>query len=132
MPLPKSAEPLRRILIQDVQPQVDCGRYPVKCVVGDRVDVSATIVRDGHEVLGAAVRVKRPGATRWQEAPLEPVGNDRFAGGFAVDVAGAWSFQLEAWVDRVASYQWELRRKLEAGQDDLASELAEGAVLLGR
>ena len=132
MTLPKSAEPPRRILIQDVRPQVDCGRYAAKAVAGDRVGVSATIVRDGHEVLGAAVRYKPPAATRWRETALAAVGNDRFEGGFVVDAPGRWSYRIEAWVDRVASYQWELRRKSEAGQADLSSELAEGAALLGR
>jgi starch synthase (maltosyl-transferring) len=132
MPLPKSAEPPRRILIQDVRPQVDCGRYAVKAVARDRVDVSATITRDGHEVLGAAVRFKSPGAARWRESPLEPVGNDRYEGGFDADEPGRWYFRIEAWHDRVASYRWEVRRKHEAGQTDLSSELAEGAALLGR
>jgi starch synthase (maltosyl-transferring) len=132
VPLPKSAQSPPRILIEDVRPQVDCGRHPAKAVAGDRVEVSATVMRDGHESMGAAVRVKRPGATRWQESPLERVGGDRFEGGFEVDVPGRWSFRIDAWVDRIASYQWELRRKHEAGQDDLTSELAEGAALLGR
>jgi starch synthase (maltosyl-transferring) len=132
MPLPKSAEPPRRILIQDVRPQVDCGRYAVKAVVGDRIGVSATIIRDGHEVLGAAVRYKRPGATRWQESLLHPVGNDRYEGELAPDACGRWCYRIEAWIDRVASYQWEVRRKVEAGQEDISSELAEGAALLER
>jgi starch synthase (maltosyl-transferring) len=38
---------------------------------------------------------------------------------------------VDAWVDPVASFQWELRRKVEGGQADLSSELAEGALLLG-
>ena len=132
MPLPKSAEPPKRILIQDVAPRVDCGRYAAKAVAGDRIQVSATIIRDGHEALGAAVRHKPPGATRWRESPLEPVGNDRYEGAFDVDAPGKWCFRIEAWVDRVASYRWEIRRKTEAGQEDLSSELAEGAALLGR
>jgi starch synthase (maltosyl-transferring) len=130
--LPESTDPPRRILVEAVEPEVDCGRFPVKGIVGDRVDVAATIVRDGHEVLGAAVRFKAPGATRWRESRLEPVGNDRFAGGFEVDSPGRWRYRIEAWVDRVASYRRELQRKHDAGQDGLTSELAEGAVLLGR
>jgi starch synthase (maltosyl-transferring) len=132
MPLPKSADPPQRILIQDVRPQLDCGRYAVKAVAGDRVDVSATITRDGHEVLGAAVRFKPPGATRWRESLLERVGNDRYEGGFDADAPGRWLIRIEAWHDRVASYRWEVKRKHEAGQTDLSSELAEGAALLGR
>jgi starch synthase (maltosyl-transferring) len=132
MPLPKSDEPPARIQIQDVRPQVDCGRYPVKRTVGDSLGVSATIFRDGHEILGAAVRYKAAGASRWKEAPLEPLGNDLFSGSFELNGCGRWCFRIEAWVDRVASFQDELRRKVEGGQEDLASELAEGAVLLGR
>jgi starch synthase (maltosyl-transferring) len=132
MSLPKGSAPPSRILIRDVSPQVDCGRYPAKAVEGDRVHISATITRDGHEVLGAAVRWKAPGASRWKEAALEPVGNDRFEGGFDVVGCGRWTYRVEAWVDRIASYRWEIERKADAGQEDLSSELAEGAALLGR
>ncbi len=131
MALPKSNEPPARIQIQRVEPQVDCGRYPVKRTVGDAVEVTARIFRDGHDVLGAAVRAKAPGASRWTEEPLEPLGNDRWAGSFEVDRPGAWQFRVEAWVDRIASFQSELQRKVDAGQRDLAGELSEGAVLLG-
>jgi starch synthase (maltosyl-transferring) len=120
-----------RIQIQEVSPQVDCGRYPVKRTVGDTIAVTARIFRDGHETLGAAVRHKGPGTTRWSETPLEALGNDVWNGSFEVDRPGLWSFRIEAWVDRVASFQDELRRKVAAGQADLTSELSEGARLLG-
>jgi starch synthase (maltosyl-transferring) len=130
MPAPKTTSP--RIQIQEVTPQVDCGRYPVKRTVGERVEVSARIFRDGHETLGAAIRHRPPGAARWAETPLEPHGNDVWVGSFEVDRSGVWSFRVEAWVDRIASFQEELRRKVAAGQQDLAGELSGGAVLLGR
>ena len=132
MPLPKTNAPPSRIQILEVKPQVDCGRYPVKRIVGDEVEVAARIFRDGHDVLGAAVRYRPAGTTRWQEAPLELRGNDRWSGSFTVDRTGPWSFRVEAWTDRVASFQDELRRKVDGGQDDVRSELAEGAALLGR
>jgi len=131
VPLPKPNEPPARIQIQRVTPQIDCGRYPVKRTEGDRVEVTASVFRDGHEQLGASIRYKPAGATRWQDAPLEPLGNDQWAGSFRVDRCGTWCYRIEAWVDRTASFQEELRRKVDAGQTDLASELAEGAVLLG-
>jgi len=132
MPLPRTTEPPPRTQIQRVLPQVDCGRYPVKRTVGEPVEVSARIVRDGHDVLGAAVRYKPPGTARWLETPLVALGNDEWAGFFEVDRPGRWCFRVEAWVDRVASYQDELRRRLQGGQEDLSGELSEGAVLLGR
>jgi starch synthase (maltosyl-transferring) len=130
--LPKTNDPPARIQIQKITPQIDGGRYAVKRTLGDRVDVSARIFRDGHEILGAAVRYKAAGTSRWKESPLTPVGNDEWTGSFEVDRCGVWCFRVEAWVDRVASWQEELRRKHDAGQEDLSSELAEGALLLGR
>jgi starch synthase (maltosyl-transferring) len=132
VPLPKTTEPPARIQIQAVEPLVDCGRFAVKRTVGDRVDVYATIIKDGHDVLGSAIRVWGPGDRRFREEPLRALGNDRFGGSFAVDRPGHWQFAVGAWTDRLATWQEELRRKVDAGQEDLAGELAEGAVLLGR
>jgi starch synthase (maltosyl-transferring) len=132
MSLPKTKEQPPRIQIQRVEPVVDCGRYAVKRTVGDAVEVSADIFRDGHETLGAALRFKPVGPSRWREVPMEPLGNDRWRGAFPVEACGRWCYRIEAWTDRIASFQEELRRKVEAGQEDLAGELSEGAALLGR
>jgi starch synthase (maltosyl-transferring) len=132
VPLPENKQPPARIQIQAIEPIVDCGRYPVKRTVSDRVAVFATIFKDGHDSLGAAIRVRGPADKRWREEALQPLGNDRFGGTFAVDRPGRWQFAVAAWTDRIATWQDELRRKVESGEQELAGELAEGAVLLGR
>ena len=127
------AERPERIRIERIWPQVDGGRYAVKRTLGERVHVYATIVRDGHEVLGGAVRYRAPGKRSWREAPLQriPEDLDRWHGSFSVDALGHWEFEVVAWVDRIASWQHELERKVAGGQSDLSSELSEGAALLG-
>jgi starch synthase (maltosyl-transferring) len=120
-----------RIQIQDVWPQTDCGRFPTKAVVGDRVAVWATIFRDGHEVLGAALRYRPKGERKWREAPMHEFGDDRWLGHLDVDAPGRWEVTIDAWVDRLASWRWELSRKVEGGQSDVTGELAEGALLYG-
>ena len=74
----------------------------------------------------------RPPKGKAREEPLTDLGNDRFGGSFVADRPGRWTFTIVAWADRLATWQYELRRKVEAGQLDLAGELAEGAALLGR
>ena len=120
-----------RIQIQDVQPQVDCGRYPVKACVGDEVPVTATIFRDGHDTISAVARYRPPGTRRWREAPLEPKGNDRYEAVVVPDAIGSWELRVQAWVDPFASWLDEYDRKLAAGQADLAGELSEGRALFG-
>jgi len=129
VPLPSSRPP--RIEIQSVSPEIDCGRFPAKRSLGDTVLVAATIFADGHDVLSAALRTRRPGDADWAETPLEPLGNDRWEARFTVDRLGRWEYTIVAWVDRFASWRWEIERKVDGGQRDLAAELAEGAALLG-
>jgi starch synthase (maltosyl-transferring) len=123
-----------RIVIEDLFPVLDCGRYRVKRCVGDTVRVSATIFRDGHERIEAVVRYRAGGAGRWRESPLSRVdaerGGDRWSGEFRVEELGRASWHVLAWTDRFGTWQEELERKLAAGQQDIASELAEGAAML--
>jgi starch synthase (maltosyl-transferring) len=130
MPLPKTTHPPPRIQIQEVWPQLDCGRYPVKRTLGEAVEVWADIFRDGHEILFADVLYRRAGKRRWLRAPMEHASADRWRGSFVPEELGRWQFTIEAWVDRAASWRHELRRKVDAGQEDLAGELSEGATLL--
>jgi starch synthase (maltosyl-transferring) len=101
VPPPRSKQPPARIQIQHVEPVVDCGRFALKRVVGERVDVYASIFKDGHDVLGASVRVKPPGATRGRSRRCSRSANDRWRGGFIVDAPGRWSWRIDAWTDRV-------------------------------
>lgn len=120
-----------RIQIQQVWPLLDCGRYPVKRTVGEELRVAATVFADGHDIVRAALRVRRAGARRWTEIEMHPLGNDRFEAAFAPDELGRWQYVVVAWIDRWGSWRRELERKHDAGQADLSSELLEGAVLAG-
>jgi starch synthase (maltosyl-transferring) len=129
VPVPRTRRP--RIQIENIWPQLDCGRYAVKRTVGEPVEVWADVFRDGHEVLGAAVRYRKTGERRWRETQMRQHGADRWSATFTPDACGRWEFAVGAWVDRYASWRWEIQRKVDAGQDDLSSELAEGAALHG-
>ncbi len=131
----REGAPPSRLRIEAPEPTVDGGRFAVKRCVGDRVDVSADVLRDGHDVLRAVVRARpaRPGEP-WREHPMVHVDahvrGDRWAGSFEVDEPGAWVWTVLAWVDPFAAWREEVQRKVEAGLQDLAGELAEGAVML--
>jgi starch synthase (maltosyl-transferring) len=132
--VPHTATPPPRILIEDPQPLIDCGRYPSKACVGDRVDVSALLFRDGAAALAAVVRYRGPQDSEWSEAPLHraplELGEDRWQGSFPVDALGSWRWAIEAWTEAESTWREELQRKITAGQADLSSEFAEGALLL--
>jgi starch synthase (maltosyl-transferring) len=134
VPARAKAQPPSRIRIEHAAPTVDGGRWPVKRTVGDAVNVSADIFRDGHEVLRAVVRWRAPGEKRWQESTLVAVDAHhdgvRWEGAFTVETPGRTQWTIQAWVDLFAGWRDELARKVDFGQPDLSGELSEGAVLL--
>ncbi len=121
-----------RIAIHDLQPRVGEGTHPTKLPLGDTVEISATVVRDGHEVLRAVAR-HRCGGAAWVETPMhdEP-GTDRWFATIQPDALGDCEFQVLAWVDHFASWHHEMRRRIEGGQANLKSEMLEGAAILDR
>jgi starch synthase (maltosyl-transferring) len=137
-PQPISTDPAQlapgRIVIQYPTPSVNGGRYPAKRCVGDRVDVSADVFRDGHELIRAVVLHRGPGDHEWSEVELRRIdahlGGVRWAASFEVHRPGRWEYTVEAWTDVFGTWRDELRRKVAAGQPDVAGELSEGLVLL--
>ncbi|OFW08021.1 MAG: alpha-1,4-glucan--maltose-1-phosphate maltosyltransferase [Acidobacteria bacterium RIFCSPLOWO2_02_FULL_67_36] len=119
----------RRVVIEHVRPQVDCGRFPIKRVVGERVVVRADVFADGHDVVAAVLLYRKSGDDSWREAPMTALGNDEWTASFTVEDLGRYEYTVEGWVDRFASWRVELSKKAAAGQV-VASELLEGAALV--
>jgi starch synthase (maltosyl-transferring) len=96
----------RPIIIQEVAPQVDDGRYPVKREVGDLLEVSATIFRDGHDKLCAVLLWRRLDETEWRETPMALVnpGLDRWTGRVVLTENTTYVYTVEAWTDAYESW----------------------------
>jgi starch synthase (maltosyl-transferring) len=118
------------VVIENLAPLVNCGRYPVKRVVGEDVVVEADIFRDGHDPVAAALKWRLIGETQWQETPMKHIDNDRWRGAFTVNENATYEYTVEAWTDRFRGWQEEFCKKFEAGIADLTSEALEGIALI--
>jgi starch synthase (maltosyl-transferring) len=115
--------------IEDVYPLIDGGRFPVKRIVGERVEVWADIYRDGHDVVSAAL-VWRPEQDReWRREPMTHHNNDRWGGSFVPDQPGHHVYAIEAWTDEFATWRHGFELKQKAGAD-LTLDAIEGAGIL--
>ncbi|MFM8458010.1 MAG: maltotransferase domain-containing protein, partial [Chthoniobacterales bacterium] len=76
------------VVIENVGPLLDCGRYAIKRLVGDPVHVTADIYKDGHDVIAAVLKWRMSGAKTWQESPMHGEGNDHWSGSFTVPEIG--------------------------------------------
>ncbi len=117
-------------IIEDVKPQVDGGRFPIKRVVGEGVAVTAACFSHGHERVACAVRVRGPDDEAWRETAMEALGNDLWRAVFAVDRIGAWEYSVACWVDHLTEWRDDFARRIDPGDMRLAARI--GAELVER
>lgn len=117
-----------RVVIEQVQPLVDGGRYPVKRLLGDLLAVTCAIFKDGHDLITAEVRAQL--GQRHLSAVLDyDFDSDRFSGSIQPDALGLWETWIEAWPDYFGSWVRDMGKRIDAGQD-VRPELLEGAALV--
>src|SRR5690606_33601346 len=119
----------RRINIEAVSPELDCGRYAVKREVGDHLEVTADIFKDGHDAIAAAIQYRVEDQKEWSESRMRFVDNDRWSGSIPLSRNLRYDYTIVAWTDWFATWASDLRKKYDAGQD-VSSELLEGAQLV--
>ena len=117
-----------RVVIENITPRVDCGRFPIKRSIGETVTVEADVFTDGHDAVAAMLLYRHDSETEWHRLPMRPIGNDRFRAEFSVQQLGSYLYTVSAWVDHLESWRRGLLKKYQAGQD-IALDLKTGALL---
>lgn len=116
----------RRVIIENLNPEIDGGRFPIKRVIGEKVVVTADIFADGHDAISANLLYRSPKDKEWKEAPMTFVENDRWRGEFWVERIGAYRYTVVGWVDYFRTWQRDMKKKYDAHQD-LKMDLLIGA-----
>ncbi|MGC8548659.1 MAG: alpha-1,4-glucan--maltose-1-phosphate maltosyltransferase [Acidobacteriaceae bacterium] len=134
--MPVKEDGRKRVVIEGVDPEIDAGRFPIKRVVEDRVQVEADIFADGHDHVAAWLlhRALPPGAKAcgagdWQRVRMQPLGNDRWRGEFTVTEVGRYAYTLAGVIDHFDTWRSDLKKRIAAGQD-ISVDLKNGALLL--
>jgi starch synthase (maltosyl-transferring) len=115
-----------RVIIENVQPQLQGGRYYIKRVAGERIDVSADIFGDGHDAVRAALLYREVDAKKWSEVFMVHEENDVWTGAFTVKKQGLYEYKIEAWIDQLLNWRDGFLKKHLDGQH-MGVELLIGA-----
>ncbi|HKD36972.1 MAG TPA: maltotransferase domain-containing protein, partial [Pirellulales bacterium] len=114
--MPQDAEfGRRRVAIEAITPAVDCGRWSLKRVQGDRITVEADLFADGHEEVRGALLYRHENSSEWSQAPLELFFNDRWRATFTVHEVGRYFYTIRGWVDRYQTWRHDLGKRVAAG-----------------
>lgn len=107
----------KRVIISNILPSVDGGKYPAKVVVQNQVKISADIFTDGIDKISAAVLLRYNDQKQRKELELSLTDNDRWETSFTPDRLGRYHFQVVAWINTFATWQDSIEKKYLAGQD---------------
>src|SRR3954462_2768729 len=117
-----------RAIVESVRPEVDCGRFPIKRVVGEEVLVEADVFADGHDAVVAFLFYKFAQETEWKSVPMQFHGNDHWSASFRVEKLGRYQYTVRGWTDPFLTWQRDLAKRREAGQDLSVDFLIGGAL----
>ncbi len=117
-----------RVVIEGIKPSVDDGRFAIKRIVGDTVEVEADVFADGHDVVACMLLWRRAGAAQWQQQSMTALGNDRWSAAFVVDQIGAWEYAVRGWVDPFLSWRHDYTRRVDP--EDVRIAALTGASLI--
>ncbi len=115
----KPSDGRRRVVVEELTPQVDGGRYPAKRVIGDAVEVRAAVFADGHDHVAARLLFRHESDTDFASTPMQPLGNDVFSATFTTDRLGTWLFSVEGWIDHFDTWYSDLQKRIDGQPDPL-------------
>ncbi|MFH1790609.1 MAG: alpha-1,4-glucan--maltose-1-phosphate maltosyltransferase [Candidatus Omnitrophota bacterium] len=107
----------KRIVIENVHPELDYGRYPVKRVTGENVVVRADVFSDGHDEISVFLCFRGGDHGKWREVPMRPLGNDVWEGVFTITEESTYHYSVLGVVDFFATWKKDLEKKHAAGQN---------------
>ncbi|MBN8966012.1 MAG: DUF3416 domain-containing protein, partial [Rhizobiales bacterium] len=84
-----------RFLIEDIYPSIDGGRYAIKRIAGEPVEVWADVLREGHDQLAAELLWRKESEASWRREPMQLHNNDRWHGRFTPLQPGRYLFEVE-------------------------------------
>jgi starch synthase (maltosyl-transferring) len=108
------------VIINQVTPQVEGGRFPAKAAVGEEFPVRACVFSEGQPKLVVRARWRMCGETStpgWHSVRLKGRIDDFWIGNIVFTEQRQAEFQIEAWRDEFASWRGDFRRWLRAGAD---------------
>jgi starch synthase (maltosyl-transferring) len=122
-------ERLPTVIIENIEPSIDGGRYPIKRVVGQELKVTADVFKDGHDQISVLLKWRKVGQSDWQWTPMKATENDRWEATCHFIENAPHEYTIEAWEDAFRSWQVEYGKKYAAGNLSLRTELDEASIL---
>jgi starch synthase (maltosyl-transferring) len=125
----KDVKGKERVIIENVYPEIDCGHFSIKRVIGEYVAVTADIFADGHNEIKSILLHRKRGDKIWEETIMKQFPNDKWEAVFKVSEKGCYEYTIKSFIDHFASWQKGFKIKFEANQD-IAVELKIGLGLI--
>ena len=123
------ANGMLRVVIDNISPCVEAGRFAAKRTLGEPLWIEAQVYTDGHEAVRCRLLYRPEETSEWQHVWMSALGNDRWRAEFSAQALGRWLYTIEAWLDELETWRRDLLKKQAAGLE-LGTDLWRGSLLI--
>ncbi|MDF1754841.1 MAG: alpha-1,4-glucan--maltose-1-phosphate maltosyltransferase [Verrucomicrobiales bacterium] len=128
--MPAFTKRLPSVVISNLKPRIENGRYPVKRIEGELLDISADVFKDGHDVISVMLLGKQVGDAVWQAQKMKELDNDRWGATVSFKETGTYLYKVRAFADLFETWLHDFERRLTGDQEDFSTEIEEGRIIL--
>ena len=104
-----------RVVLENISPEIDAGKFRIKRVVGDQLKVEVDLFADGHDKVNGHLLVRFRKSKKWEAYPLTHLDNDRWGGVAHLEKMGVYEYKILAWVDYALNWQYGIKKKIDEG-----------------
>ena len=121
---------LPTVVIANLSPKVENGRYPTKRIKGESIEITADVFKDGHDIITVLLLGKQAGEADWRSWKMLHHDNDRWGTRVFLENEGTYLFRVMAFTDQFETWLHDFERRLTGAQEEFSTEIEEGRLIL--
>jgi len=89
---------IKTVIIENIYPEIDGGKFAVKREVGDKFYVFADVYKGGHEAIVVNLKYRYAKEIAWKKVAMKRMPDHRWVGTFNLEKTGYYEYTIESYV----------------------------------
>ena len=117
-------KPEKTLIIENLFPELDDGRYAIKREIGENLDVFADVYKEGHDPVSPFLKFRHYKDKVWKKVPMTLISDHRYKGSFQLQKLGKYEYTIEAYPKERKELVSQYDRMLEVVVDDTVARFS--------
>lgn len=111
--------PDKMLVIENIYPEIDDGRFPIKREIGENLEVFADVYKEGHDPVVPFLKYRHYKDKTWRKVAMTLITDHRWKATFQLQKLGRYEYTIEVFPKEKKELVSQYDRILEVVVDDL-------------